>query len=95
MIGTTELKKYIESVDLDRMVKEKESIEYEFKKFMDLNYFDTYQDYPHKLNILWHDAHQDRFIEILIKNSQEGVPTTKKNSPKFLKHFVLPKIPKG
>lgn len=63
MIGTEELKNYIESVDLDRMVREKESIEYEFKKFMDLNYLDTYQDYTHKLNILWHDAHQDRFIE--------------------------------
>lgn len=63
MIGTGELKNYIDSVDLEKMVKNKESIEYEFKKFMDLNYFDTYQDYQSQLNILWHDAQQDRFIE--------------------------------
>ena len=63
MIGVDELGNYIHSVDLDRMVKNKESIECTFKNFMDENYSDTYQNYPHKLNILWHDAHQDRFIE--------------------------------
>jgi hypothetical protein len=63
MIGTKELNDYIHSVDLDKMVRDKESIEYSFKNFMDERYPDTYQDYPHKLNILWHDAHQDRFIE--------------------------------
>lgn len=63
MIGVEELGNYIHSVDLDKMVKNKESIEYTFKNFMDENYSDTYQNYPHKLNILWHDAHQDRFIE--------------------------------
>jgi hypothetical protein len=63
MIGTKELKHFIDSVNLDKMVKDKESIEYTFKNFMDEKYSDTYQDYTHKLNILWHDAQQDRFIE--------------------------------
>jgi hypothetical protein len=62
MIETCILKEFIAGVDLNLMIEKKQSIEYLIKDFMDARY-PNYSKYENKLNIIWHDVTQNRFIE--------------------------------
>ena len=61
-IESKKLKDFIDSINLEDMVNSKISIEYAFKDFMD-NTNTEYSDYSDKLNIIWHDAAQNRLHE--------------------------------
>lgn len=62
MINTNDLGMYINSIDLDEMVKESISIEYSLMDFI-VSVSNQFKDYKKKLSVKWHDAHEDRFIE--------------------------------
>lgn len=62
MIKTDTLIKFCENSDLDQMINSSISIESYLKDFMDSNNHE-YTEYSNKLNIIWHDVTQNRFIE--------------------------------
>jgi hypothetical protein len=62
MIETELLMKFCENSDLEYMVNSLVSIELYLKNFMDNNNHE-YSKYKNKLNLIWHDVTQNRFIE--------------------------------
>ena len=62
MIGTRFLIEFCRNSDLDLMVSNSISIESSLKKYMDDNNHE-YSEYKNKLNLIWHDVAQNRFIE--------------------------------
>jgi len=62
MIKTELLIEFSKSTDLEQMVNRSISIELALKNFMDNNNYE-YTEYKNKLNLIWHDVTQNRFIE--------------------------------
>jgi hypothetical protein len=62
MIKTELLIEFSKSTDLEQMVNSSISIELALKNFMDNNNYE-YSEYKNKLNLIWHDVTQNRFIE--------------------------------
>lgn len=62
MIKTEVLMEFCKKSDLEHMVKNMISIELYLKNFMDNNDYEYYE-YKNKLNLIWHDVTQNRFIE--------------------------------
>jgi hypothetical protein len=62
MIKTELLIEFSKSTDLEQMVNSSISIELALKNFMDNNNYE-YTEYKNKLNLIWHDVTQNRFIE--------------------------------
>jgi hypothetical protein len=62
MIESKILIEFCRSVDINDMINKKICIEKSLKDFMDTRY-PNYSKYENKLNIIWHDVTQNRFIE--------------------------------
>ena len=62
MIESKILIEFCRSVDINDMINKKICIEKSLKYFMDTR-CPNYSKYENKLNIIWHDVTQNRFIE--------------------------------